>query len=232
MRLWKLLLLASALVVSFGTDADAKTHKARARSHGADARTSSVVAVAARQTAACYRIDAARSTFVVRAYAGGVLWFKGHDHILAARDFSGEVSAAPDAVASASLVLRVRADSLAETRDVFTEPQKQIINRELREIVLQTDKYPEILFRSTDVAVKLEKGLFKVKVGGDLTLHGVTRRIVIPAEVTFGGDSLRARGTFKINRSDFKVRATSAFHGTVRVRDKLKFTFDIVARRI
>jgi hypothetical protein len=32
-------------------------------------------------------------------------------------------------------------------------------------------------------------------------------------------------------RSDFKVKATSAFHGLVRVRDKLKFEFDIVGHQ-
>jgi hypothetical protein len=46
-----------------------------------------------------------------------------------------------------------------------------------------------------------------------------------------GGD-LRARGQFTIDRGDFNVRATSAFHGMVRVRDKLKLTFDIVAHQI
>ena len=175
-----------------------------------------------------YRIDAARSRFEVRAFAGGPLWFKGHDHLIRVKDFAGDVSLAPP-----RLSLRVRADSLAETRDVFTEQQKQIINRELREIVLEADKYPEIIFESTGVAVeRAGGGRLRAKIEGDLTLHGVTRRITIPAEVTTtGGDELRARGEFTISRDDFKVHATSAFHGTVRVRDRLKFAFDIVARK-
>lgn len=188
----------------------------------------------AAQTAAVvrYRIDAAGSRFMVRAFSGGLLWFKGHDHFIAVQDFSGEAQLTPGAAPPASLQLTVRADSLVETRDIFTEQQKQIINRELREIVLETEKYPEITFRSTDVAGRLDGGQFETKIGGDLTLHGVTRRIVIPAQVTLSGDTLRARGEFTVNRSDFKVKATSALHGTIRVRDKLKFTFDIVARRV
>ena len=189
------------------------------------------LAVAHRAAAVSYRIDASRSKFMVRAFAGGLLWFKGHDHFIAVRDFSGEATLTPDAVTPASLVLRVRADSLEETRDIFTAQQKQIINRELKEIVLETKKYPEIAFRSTEVTGKLEGGLFRVRILGDLTLHGVTRRITIPADVSVSGQELRARGEFTIDRGDFKVHATSAFHGTVRVRDKLKFTFDIVARQ-
>ena len=187
----------------------------------------------ARQSSpAVYRLDAARSTFVVRAFAGGALWFKGHNHLVAARDFTGEARLTPGAVSPASLTLVVRAASLAETREVFNEQQKKIINGELRDIVLEPDKYPEITFRSTDVSVEPRGGdLFKLKLGGDLTLRGVTRRVVIPVEVTLRGGEMRARGEFDIKRGDFKVPATSAFHGTVRVRDRLKISFDIVARR-
>ena len=67
---------------------------------------------------------------------------------------------------------------------------------------------------------------------GDLTLHGVTRRITIPADVTVTGNDLRALGEFTVDRGDFQVKATSAVHGLVRVRDKLKFTFDIAGHRI
>lgn len=186
---------------------------------------------AAGQSSVVYKLDPARSKFVVRAFAGGVLWFKGHDHFVAARDFDGEARLTPGSVNPASLTLNVRAASLAETRDVFNDQQKKIIDGELRDIVLEPDKYPEITFKSTEVTAEARGGLFKVKLGGDLTLRGVTRRVTIPAEVTLEGDSLRARGEFEIKRGDFKVPATSAFHGTVRVRDRLKIMFDIVARK-
>jgi polyisoprenoid-binding protein YceI len=182
--------------------------------------------------AARYRLDAGQSKFMVRAFSGGLLWFKGHDHFIAVRAFSGEAQLTPGMSSPASLQMTIRADSLAETRDVFTEQEKQIINKELHEIVLETAKYPEITFRSTDVTGNLSGGQFEAKIGGDLTLHGVTRHIVIPAQVTLGGDTLRARGEFTVKRGDYKVKATSAAHGLVRVRDKLKFTFDIVARQI
>jgi polyisoprenoid-binding protein YceI len=184
-----------------------------------------------RQAAVVYRLDAARSKFMIRAFAGGLLWFKGHDHFVAARDFEGEARLTPGSVSPASLTLSVRAASLAETREVFNAQQKKIIDGELRDIVLEPDKYPDINFKSTDVSVEARGGVFKVELGGDLTLRGITRRVRIPAEVTLEGSDLHARGEFDLKRSDFKVPATSAFHGTVRVRDRLKVSFDIVARR-
>jgi polyisoprenoid-binding protein YceI len=74
-------------------------------------------------------------------------------------------------------------------------------------------------------------GRYDVKIDGNLTLHGVTRRIAIPAVVTLNENDLRAVGEFSIDRDDYKVKATSAFHGLVRVKNKIKFEFDIVGRR-
>jgi polyisoprenoid-binding protein YceI len=179
-----------------------------------------------------YQIDAAQSKFMAHASRGGLAWFKGHSHNLAVRDFEGTAELTLDAINPASLNMKVRADSLEETDPVFTPEQKKIINKELDEIVLETTKYPEITFRSTDVQGTLVGGRFDVRIRGDLTLHGVTRQITIPATVTVEGDTLRAVGKFEIDRKDFNVTATNAFHGLVRVKHDVKFEFDIVAKRI
>jgi polyisoprenoid-binding protein YceI len=184
------------------------------------------------QTTLRFQLDPGQSKFVAHALAGGLLWFKGHNHLVAARDFAGVAEITPNSITPASLELRVKSDSLVETSDVFTEPQKQIINKELRDIVLHPDKYPEIVFQSTDVTGKLNGSEYDLKIGGNLTLHGVTRRIVIPAKVTLTGNDLRSVGEFDVNREDFGVKATSAFHGLVRVKGRIHFTFDIVGHRI
>lgn len=182
--------------------------------------------------AVTYEIDASRSKFMVKASRGGLAWFKGHDHHIAVRDFDGRAELSLDALNPASLTMTIKADSLEETGADFTPEQKAIINKELDEIVLESAKYPTITFKSSDVKGEMKSGKFNVKIGGDITLHGVTKRIVIPASVTANGDTLNATGEFTLDRSDFNVKATSAFHGLVRVKDKLKFTFDITARRV
>jgi polyisoprenoid-binding protein YceI len=184
------------------------------------------------QELARYRIDAAKSTFMVHANRTGLFWFKGHSHRIAVRDFSGEASLTLNAVNPASLQMTVKAASLEETDAVFTQEQKNIINKELKDIVLEPDKYPEITFQSTDVKGGLENGKIKVVIGGNLNLHGITKRIEMPATVTLSGNTLRAQGEFDIDRDDFGVKATSAFHGTVRVKNNIKFVFDIIAERI
>jgi polyisoprenoid-binding protein YceI len=179
-----------------------------------------------------YRLDASQSKFIAHALAGGLLWFKGHEHLVAVREFTGEVQMNPESIAASSLEITAKAGSMEETNSVFTEAQKKIINKELREIVLLPDQYPDIIFKSTNVTGKATgNNQYDLKIIGDLTLHGVTRPITIPATVTVTGNDLRTQGEFSISRDDFKVKATAAFHGLVRVRDKLKFTFDIVGHQ-
>ena len=179
-----------------------------------------------------YTLDASRSKFMAHADRSGLLWFKGKDHHLAASEFSGEVGITPQTITPASLRLVVKAASLHETGAAFTEQQKEIINKELRELVLHPDQYPEIVFQSTNVTAKAAgTDRYAVKIDGNLTLHGVTRRITIPAVVTISGNDLRAVGEFEIDRDDYKVKATSAFHGLVRVSDEVEFEFDIVGHR-
>ena len=179
-----------------------------------------------------YNLDASQSKFMAHANRSGLFWFKGHSHHLAASDFGGQVELTPDTITPASLKLVVNAASLHETGADFTEPQKQIINKELKDIVLHPDQYPDITFQSTNVTAKTAAaGRYEVKIDGNLTLLGVTKRITIPAVVTLQGHNMRAVGEFSIDRDDFKVKATSAFHGFVRVDDDVKFEFDIVGHR-
>jgi polyisoprenoid-binding protein YceI len=180
-----------------------------------------------------YTLDASRSKFMAHANRSGLLWFKGKSHHLAASDFSGQVGLTPQSITPASLRLVVKAASLHETGAEFTDQQKQIIDKELKDIVLHPDQYPEIVFQSTNVTAKPAKtgGGYDVRLTGDLTLHGTTRRVEIPATVTLNGDELHAVGTFSIDRDDYKVKATSAFHGFVRVDDDVKFEFDIIGKR-
>src|SRR5262245_24756775 len=111
-----------------------------------------------------YILDASQSKFMAHADRSGLLWFKGKDHHLAAREFTGQVELTPDSITPASLRLVVKAASLQETGAAFTQAQKDIINKELREIVFHPDQYPDITFQSTNVTVKSSAaGRYEVK---------------------------------------------------------------------
>jgi polyisoprenoid-binding protein YceI len=66
---------------------------------------------------------------------------------------------------------------------------------------------------------------------GNLTLHGVTNGLRIPVRIAVTGDMLRAFGEFSLRQSDYNIKLVSAIGGGLKVKDEVKFSFDIVARK-
>src|SRR5689334_13489154 len=137
-----------------------------------------------------FRIDSRRSRFTVRAFAGGMLSALGHNPTIAIREFSGEAHFLPDQLEAASLRISIKADSLTVTDDV-SEKDRQEIERQMRDDVLETAKYPEITFDSTSVTgEKIFGGQYRVTINGKLSLHGVSRDCAIAGQLIASEDSL------------------------------------------
>lgn len=178
-----------------------------------------------------YQLDKSAGRFAVRAYASGMLSALGHNPTIAIRDFSGEASLDPENLAEVSLRFEIRADSLEVTDDIKSKDRKEMEST-MNEKVLETAKYPTITFQSDGANVaKLGEGRFQAKLNGNLSLHGVTRRVTVPAQVILMGDMLRGYGEFSILQSDFGIPLVSVAGGALKLKDELKFTFDIVARK-
>ena len=179
-----------------------------------------------------YQLDPAASRFTVQAFAEGLLSMFGHDPVIGVKDFQGEVSFVPETFENASLKLTINANSLRVVNDV-KEKDRQDIERTMRDEVLETGKYPEIVFQSRNVSLsRIGEGRYRARVIGDLTLHGVTQsNIWINGEVTLNIDGLRTKGDFAIKQSDYKIKFVSVVGGTLKIKNEVKGRFDIVARR-
>jgi len=125
----------------------------------------------------------------------------------------------------------VRADSL-EVMDDIKSADRQEMESTMNQSVLETAKYPEIAFAATGVSTtQLSEGRYQANLNGSLTLHGVSRPIAIPAQVTLLGDMLRAGGEFSLLQTNFGINLVSVAGGTLKLKDELKIAFDIVARK-
>ena len=181
--------------------------------------------------AASYILDAAKSRFVVKASASGLLAAFGHNPAIAIRKFTGEARFSPLAPEQSYLRLSIEANSLAVTGDV-NDKDRHEMERAMREDVLETARYSEISFEGSGRDVNtITEGMYRMKIVGTLTLHGVTRGLEFPCNVIASEDSLRANGDFTIRQTDFGIRLVSVAAGTLKLNDELKFAFDIVAHR-
>jgi len=181
--------------------------------------------------AASYVLDAAKSRFQVRATATGLLSAFGHNPTIAIRGFTGEVLFRAQTPEQSSLRFALDPGSLAVTNDI-NEKDRRDMERAMKEEVLETARYPEIRFETSEVqATRLAESMYRMKLIGKLTLHGVEQDVQIPCTVTVGEDSLRANGEFSIRQTDYGIHLVSAVGGALKVKDELKFQFDIAAHR-
>ncbi|MFO0910662.1 MAG: YceI family protein [Isosphaeraceae bacterium] len=65
-------------------------------------------------------------------------------------------------------------------------------------------KFPESTFRSTEIKAGGEKGASHT-LTGNLTLHGVTKSISVPATITLSDQGAKLASEFAINRKDFGI---------------------------
>ena len=180
-----------------------------------------------------YLIDAKRSTFIVRGFATGMLSAFAHSPTIAITDFQGEVEWSSGALEDASLRLVIQAASLNVTDDISDKDRREIEHKMHHE-VLEADGFSEIIYECPRVSSiqKLGEGLFTVVLNGELSLHGVTRTQPVSARVTLNGDTLRAAGDFSVRQSDYEIKPVSAAGGTVKLKDELKLSFNITARKV
>lgn len=189
-----------------------------------EARASDTVAVK-------YLIEARLSRFTVQAFAGGLLSAIGHSPVFAIREMTGEIEFDPEAVERSSMHLAIKASSLAMTSDASDKDRREI-ERTMNEEVLESGRFPEIVFDTRSVTGStLGEGAFMLSLNGELNLHGSKRNVNIPARVNVIGETLRASGDFAIRQTDFGIKLVSVAGGALKIKDELKFNFDVVARK-
>jgi polyisoprenoid-binding protein YceI len=98
---------------------------------------------------------------------------------------------------------------------------------------LDVEKFPTASFRSTKVE-EVESGVYRVT--GDLTVHGVTKSVVLDivyegtGKDPWGGERAGFSGSTSIDRKDFGLRWNQALEtGGVLVGDKVELILEIEA---
>jgi polyisoprenoid-binding protein YceI len=179
-----------------------------------------------------YKLNPSQSKFTVQAFAAGLLAGFGHNPTIGIRDFTGEAQFAPNTFADASLRLAINAKSLVVLDDI-KEKDKQEIERTMFDDVLETSKYPEIIFQSTSITTaRIIEGRYKAKIIGNLTMHGITRNgLWILAQLTLNGNELRTQGDFTLKQTDYNIKLVSIAAGALKLKDELKFNFELVGKQ-
>jgi polyisoprenoid-binding protein YceI len=185
----------------------------------------------ATETTVRYVMDSRASQFTLQVLAGGLLSAFGHSPTIAIRDFSGQAQVGLHDPSQSALRMAIPAAALA-VRDDISDKDRREIERVMQQEILESSSYPEIVYECSSVAATTSgEGQYSVVLNGELTMHGVTRSQSVAARVTLTADSLRAFGTFALLQTDYDLKLASVAGGALKVKDDLKFSFNILARK-
>jgi polyisoprenoid-binding protein YceI len=143
------------------------------------------------------------------------------------RDFDGSIRYDPLDPAASSVELTVRAVSI-DTNNNDRDDHLRSAD------FFDVQKFPTLTFTSTEIKPK-EAGLLEVT--GDLTLHGVTRRITLPVQAlgtvkTPNGEKAGFEAVFTLNRKDYGITWNRVLDaGGAVLGDEVKITVDVEASR-
>jgi polyisoprenoid-binding protein YceI len=185
---------------------------------------------AAAQGKPVFRVDPAASLVVIEVRRSGSLSRLGHDHVVASHHVGGYV--APEEGRGDLYVplthLTVDEEKLRAEAGFDTQPTEADIagtRANMLEKVLEAERFPFALVRVS--GARAGKGSGDISVA--LTLHGKTRTLKVPAQVTTDGKQISVSGRLSLNQTDFGITPYSLFSGALAVRDAVDVRFRIHA---
>jgi polyisoprenoid-binding protein YceI len=163
-------------------------------------------------------IDTEKSVMTVHVLKGGLFSAFGHEHQISA-PVQGSFAENPP---SAEITVDVRRMRVMD-KDVSLKDRAEIQQTMLGPQVLNSEQFPEIRFRSTQVSGG-DQGKWIMK--GDLMLHGQTEPVRVIVEKHEGHYHVTA----ELKQTDFGMKPVTVGGGTVKVKNEVRIEFDIVPR--
>ena len=188
---------------------------------------------AAAQEKTAYSIASAQSKLEIHVYKEGMFKAFGHDHLIAATEISGEAQLDAQKIEDSTVRLQIATKSLTVVDPGESEKDRRDVQATMEgEKVLDVAKFPEITFTSSGIsgAKKNAEG-WELTISGKLKLHGVEKTVSFPLRVQTESAQLRGEGEISILQTDYRITPVKVGGGAVKVKDKLKITFTIVARK-
>ena len=184
-----------------------------------------------------YILDPDKSKLYVQVFKDDSTLAAGfaHDHVVLATGWQGKVLVDPEKLAACVVEVTVpvaglRADlpemrTLVGYKKMLSDSRQKTVGKHMRaKKQLDADNFPQITFRSQSCSGTKKELL----VNGELTIRGKSKAVTIPLQIFHSNNSIRAKGTFTAQHSDFGFSPYSAFFGTVKNRPDINFVINVV----
>ena len=154
--------------------------------------------------------------------SAGTLSFDGH---ATPGDFTGTTTTVSGEMSGGETLTTVRGWVEAPVNTLKTGNGRR--DRDLNKS-METDKHPTMRFELAGVTPEGARGdTTRVQLGGKLTLHGVTRDVLLPAKIWRDGSALRLRSTFPVDLGDYQVGGLSKALGVLKMQEGIEVHVDL-----
>jgi polyisoprenoid-binding protein YceI/CheY-like chemotaxis protein len=152
----------------------------------------------------------------------GTLSFDGHATV---GDFVGTTTVVTGRITGADEITAVRGWVEAPVRSLTTGDSKR--DKDLNKS-MESDKYPNIRFELTGVTPKRgTSDSLAATLHGALMIHGVTRKVTLPARLQFNGSRARVRSDFPLNLKDYRIGGLSKMLGMLKMYENIEVHVDV-----
>jgi polyisoprenoid-binding protein YceI len=128
---------------------------------------------------------------------------------------------------------------LAENNELYFEVELNSVktgnakrDRDMREEVLETDKFPTTHFKGS--IIKFEEssaGVFTVNTKGMFFLHGNKMEMEIPGEITIKDDQMNIKTNFSVFLNEFDIEAPSLL-AFIKVAEEIKLNLNFYLKKV
>lgn len=105
--------------------------------------------------------------------------------------------------------------------------EKALMQEHFNENYVESDKYPKATFKGAILNFeKLKEAETKIDVKGVIFIHGKTKEIIVPANITRNKDSILLEGEFNLKVADFNIKIPSVVAKNIAKELKVTFQFN------
>jgi polyisoprenoid-binding protein YceI len=91
--------------------------------------------------------------------------------------------------------------------------KKALMEEHFNENYMESTKYPKASFQGTITDLNKvnfkNNGAYQVNVTGNLTMHGITNKVTMPATINVQGGKFKAASKFNVALADYKIKIPS-----------------------
>lgn len=170
-------------------------------------------------------IDDAASQITIIVRRGGLLARLGHDHLILVKNLQGNVDLRNQRATLQFRLDEMEVDPAALRLAAGLQPQPSAdaiagTRRNMLTRTLDAEHYPLVQIQAERQGNELAL---------QITLHGVTRKLRVPAAIISDGSKLQVEGSFNILQSDYGITPFAVMGGALAVQDQLELHYRLLA---